>query len=695
MSTTAQKDPLLGTAIFLIPLGAFLSFEIEPMFGKVLLPAYGGSAEVWTAATTFFQLMLLLGYWMAVQLARYPMSFQARVVFGLALVSIVETWFAPSISLGGFVGIFLSLFLKGGLPLILLFSLSPLLQMWLEKKNLKIPYYLYALSNTGSLCGLACYPFFVERHFSLSEQFFAWRMMFVVTAGLSCLAGILFSKEKSQPLSPAKSFDQPTTGKLFLISVSALATINMLTATGYIAGEIGSTPLTWIGPLAIYLFSFSIIFSGICKAQTKAVCLALLSIAIAGYVLIKGMTPVVVAGSALMWLLAVTAGSSFLGNYLLYERRPAQNSANYYLTLAVGGALGGFLSTAVLPNVLSQPFDFLLSAGALIIISVFSLNPDAKRSVQLALLTAIFAPLVSQVWNQTHQDSPNNRFIHFRNIYGSSRINITDNGTILSNETTTHGSQVTKTPEARRHPTMYYSESSAAGVVIEKLKQRSPSINIGVIGLGAGTLAAYARASDSITFWDVDPKAIYLAKKFFSYLSDCPGGVKIFQEDGRLGLKDSSTQFDVIVVDAFCGDSIPQHLITREALAIYESRLAARHGVLLVHASNRYSILFPTLSSTARSINCTAINIITEIADATPEKDYDHSTTQYIAVTNDANAREVAEWFALEEDQGRVKRKVEVTAPNVEVVSVNPVWTDDSSATLDVLELGRYLRGDP
>jgi len=665
------------------------------MFGKALLPAYGGSAEVWTTATTFFQIMLLLGYWMAVKLTRAPISFQVRIILGLSAAAVIETCLAPSLSLSGFAGIFFSLFLKGGFPLILLFSLSPLLQSWFEKRNLTIPYYLYALSNVGSLCGLVCYPFVIERLFSLSDQFLGWSVLFVGAAALSCAAAVLFSKEGSTDSTPLKRPAQPITGKVFLVCISALTTINMLTATGYIAGEIGSTPLTWIGPLAIYLFSFSVIFSGVCKSTTKALCLALLAIALAGYILVKGMTPVVVAGPALLWLLGVTAGSSFLGNYLLYERRPAQDSANYYLFLAVGGAIGGFLSTAVLPNLFSQPFDFVLSAAALISIGVFSVNSPAKISSQLALITAIFAPLVGLIWNQTHQDTPESKFVHFRNIYGSSRINTTDNGVILSNETTTHGSQVTKTPEGRRHPTMYYSESSAVGVVIEKLKQRSSSINIGVIGLGAGTIAAYARASDSVTFWDVDPKAIYLAKKYFTYLSDCPGNVKIIRADGRLGIKASSTDFDVIVVDAFCGDSIPQHLMTKEALAVYQSRLAARHGVLLVHASNRYSLLFPTLSSTAHNLNCTAINVITEITDATPEKDYDHSTTQYIAVTKNSDAPEVVHWFALVEDQGRVKRKVEITPANIDVIGTAPVWTDDSSATLDVLELGRYLRGDP
>ncbi len=692
MSTTTRKDPLLRAATVLIPVAAFLSFEMEPMISKALLPAYGGSAEVWTAAITFFQTMLLIGYGMAVKLARYPVFFQSRIVVGLAAVSFVELLIAPSISMGGFLGIFLSLFLKSGPALILLFSLSPLLQGWLEKKNLTIPYYLYSLSNAGSLCGLVLYPFFVERRFTLTEQFFGWKALFIVAAGLVSLAALLFSKETSTGKTPVQDVIEPTSRKFFLVSVSALTTINMLSATNYIAAEIGSNPLTWIGPLALYLLSFSVIFSGICRPSIKSIYFILLSVALTGYALTKGMSATTITGPTLLWLLAVTAGCSFLGNFFLYELRPTQNSGNYYLVLAVGGALGGLISTVVLSNLFSQPFDLMLSATVLVAIGVLSITSPTKRSAQLAIIIAMLAPLIGAVWSQTHQDVPTNRFFHFRNIYGFSTINITDNGTILSNETTTHGSQVTKTVEARRHPTMYYSESTAAGVALEKLKQRRPSINIGVIGLGAGTLAAYARPTDSITFWDIDPKAIYLAKKYFTYLSDCPGSVKIDNVDGRKGLEQSSTDFDLIVVDAFVGDSIPQHLITREALAAYRKRLSARHGLILIHVSNRYSVLYPTVASTARSLNCTAINVITEITESTPEKDYDKSTTQYIAVTGDFEAHEIAQWFDLEEEQGRVKRKVEVAPLNADV-GVNPVWTDDSSATLDVLDFARYLKG--
>ncbi|NTU78168.1 MAG: fused MFS/spermidine synthase, partial [Chloroflexales bacterium] len=167
----------------------------------------------------------------------------------------------------------------------------------------------------------------------------------------------------------------------------------------------------------------------------------------------------------------------------------------------------------------------------------------------------------------------------------------------LSNESTLHGQQVLD-KKNRRLPTTYYTRGSAAGIVLNSLHKQQPALRLGAIGLGTGTLAAYGRKDDHLVFWDINPLAIKLARERFYFLRDCPSKMEISQSDGRLGLAASRDLFDVIVLDAFAGDSIPAHLITREAIASYLARLD--HGILLVHISNRYLDPFPVVAGGAR-----------------------------------------------------------------------------------------------
>jgi predicted O-methyltransferase YrrM len=265
---------------------------------------------------------------------------------------------------------------------------------------------------------------------------------------------------------------------------------------------------------------------------------------------------------------------------------------------------------------------------------------------------------------------------------------------ILSNETTTHDSQMTADANARRHPTLYYSESSGVGRVIEETQRKSPAIRIGVVGLGAGTLAAYARPEDTIDFWDIDPKAIRVARDFFTYVPDCRGQVHIQQRDGRKGLEASTEDYDVIVIDAFCGDAIPAHLLTREALAIYFRRLEKRQGILVVHSSNRYSTLFPVVGATAYTmLRWSTISVLTEISSTTPTRDWDADGrgSQYLILCRPGQLKEVTSWLPEQEDNGRVKRNVATYDPQPPGRAV--IWTDDRQAALDTLDLKRYLTG--
>ena len=231
------------------------------------------------------------------------------------------------------------------------------------------------------------------------------------------------------------------------------------------------------------------------------------------------------------------------------------------------------------------------------------------------------------------------------------------------------------------------------GRAIEEIQKTHPAVNIGAVGLGAGTLAAYARPSDTIDFWDIDPKAIRIARDFFTFVPDSRGKIHIQQSDGRKGLEASSTDYDLIVIDAFCGDAIPPHLLTREALATYFKRLEKRQGILVIHTSNRYSTLFPIVAATAHTMRWSTLNVFTEISQTTSDRDWDADgrVSQYLLLCRPTQVKLVASWLPAEEDNGRVKRTVTPYDPLPPGRAV--VWTDDRHAALDALDLRRYLLG--
>jgi hypothetical protein len=302
----------------------------------------------------------------------------------------------------------------------------------------------------------------------------------------------------------------------------------------------------------------------------------------------------------------------------------------------------------------------------------------------------LFVPVLGLGLHQAGQAANNNvRVRHLRDLYGHIMIETDNRSVVLSSDTTTHGTQLTTDAAARRHPTLYYTESCGVGRVLEKLQAERPAMTVGVIGLGAGTLAAYARKEDTYDFWDIDPKALRVARENFSYVAESAGQVNPHQCDGRKALEESKTDYDVLVLDAFTGDGIPSHLLTREAMAVYLRRLAVRNGLLLVHASTRYTKLFPVVWTTAHTVGCDAIDVVTDISEATPQRDWDARHTEYIIICRPEQTKALAAWFPEEEDKGRVKHQVET----IQFPLVDPqlIWSDDRNAALDTLDLGRYL----
>jgi predicted membrane-bound spermidine synthase len=281
---------------------------------------------------------------------------------------------------------------------------------------------------------------------------------------------------------------------------------------------------------------------------------------------------------------------------------------------------------------------------------------------------------------------------HIRDLYG--HVLITQNPQnpqciVLSNDTTTHGSQLTADAAARRRPTLYYTESTGIGRVLERLQAERPAMRVGVIGLGAGILSAYARKGDTYDFWDIDPKIIRIAREYFTFVTESAGQINLVQRDGRQALAESRSDYDVLILDAFTGDGIPSHLLTREALALYQRRLTARDGLLLINASTRYSKLFPVVEATARSLGHSTIDVITDISASTNDRDWDPTHTEHLIVCQPERLKDISGWFAEEEDKGRVKHTV--TTVQAPLINTQLIWSDDRNAALDTFEVGRFL----
>ncbi|HTB81626.1 MAG TPA: fused MFS/spermidine synthase [Opitutaceae bacterium] len=686
---------LFWIVIAIVPLASFLSFTVQPLVGKLLLPVQGGAAPTWLGVMLYFQLALLLAYiWAIWLLKRRPLT-QVTATASLALIGALSgrlNWVyqSPWTGLGGIV---CTLALATLPAMILLFSMAPLMHGWLRRQGQPVPYYLYAFSNAGGLAAVLLYPFTIERAINLSDQIMLWHGLLWALAALIS-AGSLAYLRCSDSSPAAESVSEPITLPQVAkwTGLSALTCLGMLGATHHLAAEIGSNPLAWVGPFGAYLLSFLVIFSGRWQPRFTLICLGWLAISLTGFMLTKGVSNATVNGGATFWLISLTAAGSFFGNGLIHDSRPRERFDFFYLALAAGGVLGGLFASLGAPVLFLRPSEFLIVSCVFLTLGLLRLIARRDGLTMAIVIVIVAAPIAGVAWQQTQAGAAGTiRVRRFRNIYGCTTLRFEENGLVLSNETTTHGSQITTDAVTRRRPTLYYSESTGVGRMIEELQKAHPSFRMSVVGLGAGTLAAYARPGDSIDFWDIDPKAIRIARDFFTYISDSRGQINIQQRDGRKGLEASHTDYDLIVIDAFTGDGIPAHLLTREALAAYFSRLDNRHGLLAIHATNRYSTLFPIIGATAHSLGWSALNVFTEISSTAETRDWDATNTQYILLCRPEQLARITAWLPAEEDDGRVKRTLTEYAPEPPGSTI--VWTDERHAALDALDLRRYLFG--
>jgi hypothetical protein len=602
---------LFASVVFL---ASFLLFLVEPIAARQLLPILGGSAAVWITCLVFFQVALLLGYLYAHWLAHRPSFVMYLSLLLLAVAAAVLSILRPLVMENGaahpILTVFSALSLSIGLPFLVLSSTSPLLQVWWARvENGKIPYRLYALSNVGSLLALALYPSLIEPRFTLHAQRMAWCCGFAVFAILCALVAI---KMRSATAVSIQAIDDDLfvprssrTQKLLWVLLPMGAAMQLSAVTSYLTSNIAPIPLLWILPLAVYLVTLILAFEfrvrlpwGII-ARVMVVMLAALA-----YSLTKA------NGGWPLWLMLLfflveLFFACFFCHSAATGLRPqrASEATLFYLLFAAGGALGSFLIGIAAPFLfhfnLDLPITFLVTA-----LLALAVNWTGNWSQRLlwGVASAAMIVLVFMVRHAYMHDT----IVAERNFYGSLRVTQSPSSypgatvLTLTNGSIRHGTQILGSTKLRHTPTTYYSRGSGVGLALRFCCQ-DRARNIGVIGLGAGTLAAYGRSGDRIRFYEINPAVPPIAQNTFMYIRDSAAQIDIVEGDGRASLaRESPQHFDVLVVDAFSGDAIPIHLLTTEALALYRRHLTP-NGILAFHISNRHVDLAPAIGLLAAS----------------------------------------------------------------------------------------------
>ena len=639
-----------------ILLGAALLFAVQPMAGKLVLPALGGAPAVWNTCMVFFQAALLLGYLYAHLLTTWlPPRWQVPV--HLAVLAAAAATLPPSLPGTPPFGeawpapwLLAALARSVGAPFVVLASTGPLLQRWLSLTSAADPYPLYAAGNLGSFGALLAYPLLAEPWLDLPVQRLAWAAAFGVYGLLVAVCGVFVWRAKTGgAAAPAEESTPPTWRQrarwLLLAMVPAAA---MLGVTQHLSQEVAAIPLLWVVPLSLYLLTFVVAFSGWRHLSPRGW----------GWVLALTAVPAAagLAAYSNLWsfafpafhLLALVATGMLCHGALAADRPPPSRLTDFYLVVAAGGVLGGLLAALAAPLLFNWVAEYPIALAAAVIVRALLDRPRprllstlaapcavllAARGAEAALqgrfggspgwvwtaeigipaaVCLVFAirptgfalAFAALLWLAHTQASHEGQLLHARRtFFGVTRVEARDGPPVwhpglqrlvvarfhvLYHGSTVHGRQALA-PELRAQPTSYYHRTGPLGRLFAEVGSRPGMDAIAVVGLGAGSVAAYGRAGQSVTFYEIDPEVVRTARApaLFTFLGDSAAKVRVVLGDGRLQLARAPQEaYGLLVLDAFSSDAVPVHLLTREAVGVY-LRALRPDGILALHLSNR------------------------------------------------------------------------------------------------------------
>lgn len=626
-------------------LSAFLLFLVQPIIAKQILPWFGGSSAVWTTALVFFQSTLLAGYAYADVTMRLGVRRQALLHLALLAVSLVtlpilaSTGWKPQGDEAPIVRILLLLTATIGLPYFLLSTTTPLLQAWYWRRfKSAVPYRLFALSNFASLLALLGFPILFEPSFTLPELGWAWSVLyasFVVccaaTAWASLRASAALDGETMATAAESNWHAPPPSLAMQLrwLVLAGMGSVMLLAVTNHVTQNIASVPFLWVVPLALYLLTFVLTFDHPRWYVRWLVIGALAGLLPAMAWLIPSLD---LKLAATVYFVGLFFACMFCHGELARARPDPRFLTRFYLMLSLGGALGAVLIAIVAPLVLPGYLEANIALVLLALIVMLQLA-GWLRIVGVAVVgaTAWFAV-------QGAIDYASEMRVMKRDFYGVVRTRDRDEPVpyrSMLHGGIVHGGQLLG-PDFKNTPSDYFGPGSGYGRLFEAFNQQRPGPRkVGIIGLGAGVIAAYGRAGDTFVFYEISPRVIDIAYSEFTFLKDTPAGTSVVLGDGRLSLEREAPRiYDVLGIDAFAGDSIPMHLITREAMALYVKHLAP-DGVIVFQATNRYIDLLPVIQRLASEFGMQAMLVSDQPShDSGPA--YWLSSTDQVLVTRNA-----------------------------------------------------------
>jgi len=639
---------LFGVTSFL---AASLIFVVQPLVARTLLPVLGGSASVWNSAMLTFQVLLLAGYLVAhLAATRLAPRTSAGALVALTVVAVVTLpvglragWTPrdvdPAIWTLGAVAAAV------GLPFLALSCVSPTLQRWYGAlRPDQDPYVLYSTGNAGSFIGLLAYPIVVERAMGISQQRTAWTAAYLVFVGLFASCGWLGVRAAAPAGAPtersgdAKAAPATRQDLVRWTAMAAGPSLLLLGVTRHLATDVAAVPLLWVIPLSLYLLTFVIAFSG--RGQRLVALSGRAGILLAGLTIVSLVASLPSTPGMVLHLATFTTLTLAVHGRLAAERPELGSLTAFYLAMstggAIGGVIGGLIAPIAFPGIWEYPLGIaacalwltphlgfaslrrpsaiaavgLLVAAAVLRVTTTDADGPA-RGVQICIALAFVAVLI---WAERGRQVaaflvagsviavgiPGAAVVvQERTYYGVTRVlEDSDGWHLLISGTTVHGAQDPARPEV---PLTYYAPGSPLTDSLRATTGDGDGRSIGVVGLGAGSMAGWTEAGDGLTFYEIDPAVIDIATDpgVFSFIADSAGAVDIVEGDGRLSLGSVPRgTHDLIVIDAFSSDAIPVHLVTREALATYRGALATG-GFITFHISNRYFDLGPVLAALA------------------------------------------------------------------------------------------------
>jgi hypothetical protein len=718
---------------------AFLLFWVEPLFAKLVLPLLGGSPAVWNTCLMFFQAMLLLGYLYAHVSSRYLDATRQTLMhvglLALALLSLpvaIPAGWTPPASGNVIPWLLRLLAVAVGVPFFVLAATAPLLQRWLSNLDhpaAENPYMLYAASNAGSLLGLLSFPLVMEPNLRLGQQSSLWSLGYVLALVLtaSC-AWIIWRWSRSgasRPTQVSAMTDAPSvptwSDRARWIILSFVPSSLLLGVTTYLSTDVAAVPLLWVVPLALYLMTFIIVFARRSRERMKAVAVVHAVLVTTLILLVFWDADIDLRWEYLLHLSVFAATALVLHGELAALRPSPAHLTEFYLWMALGGALGGafnalaapvlfdsireymlvlILACVLRPSWRSRLDDFLSAGGVPSIFTalipalllailwkdargheILGISAKVVLSVVAGLLTVVlsantlrFGVSIAAIFilGQTVV-RPLRALFADRSFFGAYRVErAAGPSNFLTHGTTIHGAQFLD-EKRRRQPVTYYHPNGPAGQLFAGLQGRLPNNQIGAVGLGAGSLVCYSKPGEEWTFFEIDPLVERISRntKYFTFLKDCAVQPNVVIGDARLTLaRQPEHRFGLLIIDAFSSDAIPIHLLTREAFEVYK-RVLDEHGVLFVHISNQRLNLEPVVAALAEDAG-----MVARLNDYSPDRAREDKDLDY-----------AADWVALarrREDLGPLA--TDTRWRRLERGGFPRSWTDDYSDILSIVK---------